>query len=375
MEKHDPAPLRILIAPLDWGLGHATRCIPLIRYFLRCGCDVWVASEGRTQQLLQQEFPSLTYIALRGYRIRYAATRIGLVCKITAQIPRILQTVRYEKHWLRQAVGQFHLDAVVSDNRFGLHHPDIPCVYLTHQLRINVPLGRLAEGFLQRLHYRFINRYGACWVPDYPGKPNLSGALGHPGRLPSIPLHYLGPLSRLEKKARPADNPLLILLSGPEPQRTLFEEQILHQLETVRGSAILVRGLPGGGGRVSPLLTRLTASGRLVVYDHLPANLLADVLASSRWVIARTGYTTVMDMVSLGKKSILVPTPGQTEQEYLGAYLRAEGIAFTTPQTGFSLEQALREAAAFDYRFPTYPEADFRHIVDAWLEHIRRQRV
>lgn len=368
MEKHDPAPLRILVAPLDWGLGHATRCIPLIRQLLHRGCDVWIASEGRTQQLLQQEFPSLTHIALRGYRVRYAASRLGLAIKITAQIPRILQTVRYEKHWLRQVAQEFGLDAVVSDNRFGLRRPGLPCVFLTHQLRIKAPFGSL----VQKLNYRFINRFDSCWVPDAAGEPNLSGSLGHPKRLPSIPVHYLGVLSRLEPREVFQPIKLVFLLSGPEPQRTLFEKQILHQLANTGPlipGAVLIRGLPGGGKRSSEM-TDLVAKGKLVVYDHLPANPLEEVLSAAEWVVARTGYTTVMDLVHLRKKSILVPTPGQTEQEYLAGYLRENGIACTFSQAGFSLEGALREAAVFPYTFPRFDKRP-DDVIDQWLEDIR----
>jgi UDP-N-acetylglucosamine transferase subunit ALG13 len=282
------------------------------------------------------------------------------------QIPGILQTIRYERSWLQQAVRAFAFDAVVSDNRFGLHHPDIPCVYLTHQLRIKIPGGGPIEGLLQRLHYRFIRHYSACWVPDLAGKPNLSGDLGHPRRLPGVPLHYLGPLSRLEKKGAREQNPLLILLSGPEPQRTLFEEQILHQIDTVPGPMILIRGLPG-----APPADHLAVPGKLVVYNHAPAALLQELLAASSMVLSRTGYTTVMDMVRLQKKSILIPTPGQTEQEYLGTYLRAQGIAYTTPQTGFNLRKALEEAAAFPYRFPPFDEDAFKAVAGPWLTHIR----
>jgi uncharacterized protein (TIGR00661 family) len=365
VEKHKPAPTRILIAPLDWGLGHATRCIPLIRFLVRSGCDVWIASEGKTQQLLTEEFPSLTHISLRGYRIRYASTRIGLVGKIIGQIPRILQTIRYEKRWLRQAVQQYKLDAVVSDNRFGLSHRDIPCVYLTHQLRIKAPLPFL----VQRLHYRFINRFQVCWVPDFPGIPNLSGELGHPKRLPKTPVRYLGPLSRLVKKDVLPQFSLLVLLSGPEPQRTLFEKQILHQIGSLPGRVVLVRGLPGTDTALS-----YPVPDNVVTYNHVPAAMLSDLLAGAEWVVSRTGYTTVMDLVRLQKNSILVPTPGQTEQEYLGRYLRAEGMAYTTTQRGFSLLHAMEEASIFPYRFPAYPE-DFAAVAGPWLEEVRANKV
>lgn len=346
MKKRLPGPIRILFAPLDWGLGHATRCIPLIRFFAEKGCTVWIAAEGRIEELLQQEFPDLSFIPLRGYRIRYAGTKTGLVFKIMRQIPGILQTIRYERQWLEQVLEQHHFDAVISDNRFGLSTPSVPCIYLTHQLSIQTPGGSLMEAWLRRLHYHYINRFQACWIPDAKTAPTLSGKLAHPKRLPHTPVTYLGPLSRfIPEPDAPLTYELLILLSGPEPQRTLFEEHLLRELKTFDKKTLFVRGLPGDK-------KPLAGFNQVEIINHLPASALNQAICHSHRVIARTGYTTVMDLVRLEKKSILVPTPGQTEQEYLGKYLRSEGLAYTTSQRGFSLSRALEEAGHFRYRFP-----------------------
>lgn len=365
MKKQPADPIRILFAPLDWGLGHATRCIPLIRFFLEKGCTVWIAAEGRTEKLLRQEFPDLSFIPLRGYRIRYAGSKTGLVFKMAAQIPTILYTIRYENQWLKKTVRRLSLDAVVSDNRFGLYHRSIPSIYITHQLSIQAPGGRAMESVLRRIHYHYINRFRSCWVPDAQNTPNLSGKLGHPVRLPAIPLHYLGPLSRFVPHPIPIDNELLILLSGPEPQRTLFEDRLLQQLATFDQKVIFVRGLPGE-------TVQLPGFSQVRIVNHLPAEALNEVICRSNWVISRTGYTTVMDLVRLQKKSILVPTPGQTEQEYLGKYLRAEGLSCTVSQASFSLDRALDEARTFFYRFPDGQDAEtYKQVAGEFLDALR----
>jgi uncharacterized protein (TIGR00661 family) len=367
VKKQAQSPVRILFAPLDWGLGHATRCIPLIQYFLQNGCEVWIAAEGKTRQLLSQEFPQVTFIALKGYRIQYANSKIGLVFKLLGQIPRILQTIRYEHRWLQEAIALHDFDAVVSDNRFGLHHPIVPCIYITHQLKIQVPGGPFAENMLQALHYRFINRFRECWVPDFEKSPTLAGQLAHPARFPSVPVHYLGPLSRLHPQKTPLVRPLLILLSGPEPQRTLFERLLLHELRTFDGNALFVRGLPGD---IHPI----PGFNHVTIHNHLRADLLNEAICSSEWIIGRTGYTTVMDLVSLGKKSILIPTPGQTEQEYLSEYLRQEGLSYTLPQASFSLKKALEGASTFPYRFfPPDSTEGYKKIAAAFLQSLRQQ--
>jgi hypothetical protein len=376
VKKQPPGPIRILFAPLDWGLGHATRCIPLIRFFLESGCSVWIAAEGKTERLLAQEFPDLSFLPLRGYRIRYAGSKAGLAFAIMGQIPGILQTIRYEKQWLREMIDLFAFDAVISDNRFGLHHPSVPSIYITHQLSIQAPGGAILESCLRRIHYYYINQFQACWIPDAQTTPNLSGKLAHPAKLPSVPVHYLGPLSRFVQNPSPShsafpndtfppDNELLVLLSGPEPQRTLFEERLLHELATFDGKAVLVRGLPGEA-------LQLPEFNQVRIFNHLPAAELNEVICRSRWVIGRTGYTTVMDLVRLQKKSILVPTPGQTEQEYLATYLRAEGLSCTLPQASFSLKNALDGARAFHYRFPDqgFTEA-YKKVAGEFLESLK----
>lgn len=366
MKKQPADPIRVLFAPLDWGLGHATRCIPLIRFFLEKGCTIWIAAEGRTEQLLRQEFPDLSFIPLKGYRIRYAGSKAGLVFKMMGQIPRILHTIRYENQWLRETASRLRLDAVVSDNRFGLYHRSIPCIYITHQLSIQAPGGPVIESFLRRIHYHYINRFRSCWVPDAQNTPNLSGKLGHPTGLPAVPIHYLGPLSRFVPCAIPLDNELLILLSGPEPQRTLFEDRLLHQLSTFDKKVIFVRGLPGE-------TIQLPGFNQVRIFNHLPADALNEVICRSHWVISRTGYTTVMDLVRLQKKSILVPTPGQTEQEYLGKYLRAEGLSCTLSQASFSLDGALEEARTFPYRFPGGQDTEtYKQVAGEFIDSLKR---
>jgi hypothetical protein len=140
---------RILVAPLDWGLGHATRCIPIIRELLVQDCDVWLAGEGAQEQLLKNEFPELPFLDLPGYRIRYAKTKRGLLWKMIQQGPKMQQAIRYEHRWLKKAVKEHGFDAVISDNRYGLYHSSVPSFFITHQLTIKSPLGKWTEKILQ----------------------------------------------------------------------------------------------------------------------------------------------------------------------------------------------------------------------------------
>jgi UDP:flavonoid glycosyltransferase YjiC (YdhE family) len=344
-EKHGGKP-RILVAPLDWGLGHATRCIPIIRQLLQEGADVLLAAGGPTAQLLQVEFPALEIIPLQGYRVRYASTRTGMFFALLSQVPRILRVIYYEHRWLKSVVKKHAISAVLSDNRFGLYHAKIPCVFITHQLQIKSPLGKWTESWLRRFNFRYINRFSECWVPDLPGTTNLAGDLSHPEKQPAIPVFYIGPLSRLLPLNIPEkEGHVLILLSGPEPQRSLLENKVLDDLARYPGTATLVRGLPGS-------VTLIPSSNQIRIYNHLPAKALNEEMQAASLVISRCGYSTVMDLVNMKKKSVLIPTPGQTEQEYLAGYLTAMHIAYCKEQSGFSLTAALQAAKEFPYHFP-----------------------
>lgn len=334
----------VLLAPLDWGLGHATRCVPVVRELLRQGCNVLLAGEGKQQALFQQEFPDLRFLPLPGYRIEYASSGWGLAVKIVAQIPKLLSAIKAEQEWLQKVAADEKIDAVIADNRYGLFHPAIPCAFITHQLRIKAPFS-LAEDLLQEINYSYINKFSECWVPDAQ-ENGLAGALSHPEELPEIPLRYIGPLSRFtEREPVAPGNNLLFLLSGPEPQRTLLEEMILEELKSYAGTVVLVRGLPNEKNQ-------LQVAGNVTSYPHLPAQELEQKICEADLVISRCGYSTVMDLAVLKKRSVLIPTPGQTEQEYLGEYLMKRNFALCIDQKKFTLKNAVAMAANFPYTFP-----------------------
>ena len=220
---------KLLVAPLDWGLGHATRCVPVIRDLLNYHCEVWLAGEESQEKLLREEFPSLPFLRLKGYRIKYAKT--GFTGKILLQVPSILRSIKEENKWLKEQVTKYGFGAVISDNRYGLYHENIFSVFITHQLCIKSSLGKWSEKILQQWNYKFINRFNECWIPDEEGENSLAGNLSHPVKLPLIPTKYVGPISRFEKKnIDEIGNHLLIILSGPEPQRTIFENKVVDQI-------------------------------------------------------------------------------------------------------------------------------------------------
>ena len=337
---------RILVAPLDWGLGHATRCIPIIKELLAQDCDVWLAGEDAQEELLKTEFPDLPMLELPGYRIKYAKTKKGLFWKMVKQSPKLNMAIRFEHKWLKKTVAEYNFDAVISDNRYGLFHSTIPCIFITHQLRIKSPFGNWTEKIVQKRNYKYINRFTECWVPDWETENNLAGELSHPELKPAIPVFYIGILSRFEADTTIIEkkNNLLVILSGPEPQRSILEEKIIKQVSHYSGTATIVRGLP-----LSP--SHIPYTDMIKVFNHLPAAALNTAMQEAEYVICRSGYSSVMDIATLQKKSILIPTPGQTEQEYLGDLLMKKKITVCYKQNDFSLEGALQTAREFNYSF------------------------
>ena len=161
--------LKVLVAPLDWGLGHATRCIPIIKELLNQKCQVIVAAEGAQKALLHEEFPFLTFVELPGYRVRYGKNRALTFMRLIASIPKILIRIKRENGWLRRFADRERPDLVLSDNRYGLYLPGTVTIFITHQLSIRTPFGKVADRLLQRINYSAIARFSVCWIPDIAG--------------------------------------------------------------------------------------------------------------------------------------------------------------------------------------------------------------
>ncbi|MDD8017421.1 MAG: glycosyltransferase [Bacteroidota bacterium] len=334
---------RILIAPLDWGLGHATRCIPIIQELLRRDAEVIIGADNRPLDLLKKEFPTLEYIRFPGYAVRYVE-KGNLDWAIAKQLPSILKGFKVEHKKLDGIINQYKIDAVISDSRYGVHSHKIPSVFVIHQLQILLP-SRLhwAQGSVASINKMFINRFDECWIPDFHGEKNLAGILSHPRTMPNKTF-YVGPLSRLKKIDRvQKDFDVLVILSGPEPQRTIFEEIIIEQLRKTSYRAFIVRGIPEHA-------TRIKLTDNITAVSALTADELAHTIAVSKIIVSRPGYSTIMDLSFTGVKAIFVPTPQQTEQEYLATIMKQKKIFYSEKQNEFNLERALtasREYSGF----------------------------
>ena len=347
---------RVLVAPLDWGLGHTTRCIPVIQTLIENNFDVLLAVDGNAAQLMKKEFPKFTILPLSGYNISYSNKKILFNIKLIRQIPKILREIKQEHVWLKKIIAEHKIDIVISDNRYGLYNKNIKSIFITHQLAIETG-NAITNKLVQKLNYKWINNFDECWIPDEEEPHGLAGKLSHPRNSPKVPTKYVGVLSRFKMQTTEKNVDLLVLISGPEPQRTMLEKILLLQMNKLSLKMVLVRGLPGETNKL------INENKKFKIYNHLPATALNILIQSSKVVVARSGYSTIMDLITLQQKAILIPTPGQTEQEYLAKYLAAKKYFIAANQSGFNIEKEIKNLKDLDHS--TVPVYENRKLGDA----------
>ena len=347
---------RILITPLYWGLGHATRCMPIIDELLAHHIEVFIGSDGEALNLLQETYPNCTCIPLPAYNIHYKSE--NMIFNLAKQSFHILTTMGKERLKIANIIEKHKINLLITDNRFGAYSTKIPTVFITHQLHIRVPNTILSK-FVATFNNSIIKKYTQCWVPDLPDNYfNLSGDLSHPNSLFNN-IKYIGALSRLKsfdhEKLEYITSSLifknlffgkgtmvLVLLSGPEPQRTYLEEKLLTQAKQIKDKNFLfVRGVVIGEKNQWTIVEE-----NIYIANYLQGEMLSAIIQKADFLVSRSGYSTIMDYYQLQKKNILfIPTPGQTEQEYLAEILSAKNICAMQTQKHIHLENDLKTAA------------------------------
>ncbi len=264
--------------------------------------------------------------------------------------PKIFWQIYKEHRALKSIIKENKIDAVISDNRYGMWNKNVPSIFITHQIMIKCPPNlNFLEPVLRWITGFFIKKYDECWVPDFEAENNFSGDLAH--KYKHHNMRFIGPLSRFagKKSKTYRQYDLLISLSGPEPQRTIFEQLVISQLKHKKLKTIVVNGTLDND-------TQKSQNG-LSIYPHLETEKMEEMMCDSKVVLSRPGYSTIMDLAVTGNKAIFVPTPGQTEQEYLANRLEAKGLFYQEDQNGFDLKRALNRAIAYK-GFSKFKETD-----------------
>ncbi len=303
----------VIISPLDWGLGHATRCIPIINELIVNGNKCIIATSGRSFELLRQEFPNLKHEKVPEYNISYSTNALSTFVKLFFQIPKAFGTKETEERVANELVKKYSAQYLISDNRFGMYSSLCKSIFITHQIRIRLPF------VFRWLEYPFflankvmISKFDECWIPDNKGSKNLSGILSHSWCVPNS--YFIGPLSGRKRIQCDKEFDIVAILSGPEPQRNIFETKLREILPSLPYNSCIIRG-------VVAHRNSSTKVGNCKIQTFATNKEITQLICGSSLVISRAGYSSIMDYEKLGCKAILVPTPGQSEQVYLGHYL------------------------------------------------------
>ncbi|MDP3555956.1 MAG: glycosyltransferase [Bacteroidota bacterium] len=301
----------IFISPIDWGIGHATRCVSIIKN-LEKNNNIIIGVTDLNSFFFEKYFPQHQKINLPSYTIKYS-NYLPVWLKILMQAFKIKAVIKQETKVLAQIFKDYKFDIIISDNRFGLYNKNCENIFVTHQLNLKTPF---FTSLANKINLKYIHRFNKVWVPDYEDENlRLSGQLSNSKNI-KIPVEYIGPQSALSFAniipAAQEKNDYLILLSGVEPQRTILENIFLEKFKTADKNIILVRGTKK---KVK------IENKNIKIIDFAFDEELKNLILNAETIICRSGYSTLMDLHLLNKKKlILIPTPGQPEQEYLADY-------------------------------------------------------
>jgi uncharacterized protein (TIGR00661 family) len=322
----------ILISPLDWGIGHASRVIPIIELLINDGHTIIIAANYLQKKLLISKFPELLYVDIVSYNIELSDKNSQNKI-IFAQIPKILRAIKKENKQLKKLIKKYNIDIVISDNRYGLYNKKIKSIFITHQTHILLPKNiKYFEKLLNKINTRLINKFDVCWIPDNESENNFSGILSHKNQ-EIKKFRYIGILSKFNNiENAEIDNDILVILSGPEPQRSIFEKIIEMRLGDTNYKVIIVRGNN---------IEKKSEYGNIDYVQFADTKTLNKLICKSNYIISRSGYSSVMDYIKLQKKAIIVATPGQTEQEYLAKYLSGKKLFVEGNQSHFNFTELI----------------------------------
>lgn len=294
---------RVLIAVLNWGLGHATRSERIIDEVLSGNCEVHIASSGKALSYLKSRFPFNSTHNLPDFEVRYNRKSAfpGLVKRGIIQ-GRINKK---QKSWTDGFIAEYGITHIISDNVYGVWSAEIPSALISHQLGLLSPVFKT---FINRRLASWINRFSQIWVPDLNGDDSIAGEMLH-NKYISAELHFLGNCSRFTPSENTAKKiAYLAILSGVEPQRSVLEEQILTVFSRLEGKKVLICGTEK---------RRDENSLGTEIFGIADSSQIEKWILESELVICRSGYTSVTDLLKLNAKGLLIPTPGQPEQIYL----------------------------------------------------------
>ncbi len=361
---------KILISPLSWGLGHATRDVAIIADLLDRGHTVGVAATGAALELLSREFADLKFYDVPDYPSPYTSGGFSIP-RVLGLFPLIVREIAREHRTISRIIRREGYNLVISDNRFGAYAKDVPGLFISHQIRFSTPgniesIERMMEVFNGRYHRNFER----VIIPDNPPGPrSLSGKLGHAQRpVTRRKAYWAGIITDIRRQDVPQDIDYLVSIAGPKVTKDALREVIMGQIGGLSGRKFILLGDPGAEPE-----ERL--DGETIVKSHAQRDEMATLMNRAKFIITRSGYTTVMELAELGKKGILfIPTPGQTEQEYLSDYYEEMGWVHSVAQRRLDLVADTADAQAMK-GFPAMSGSSdnvrmlYERVIEGYLPH------
>lgn len=339
-------PSKILYAVLNWGLGHASRSIPIINKLIELKNEIIIASDGEALVLLKKEFPNLVFEELEPYNVQYSKNAKDFDKAIFFQLSKLGKAIKKEHSQTFELIKKHSITHIISDNRYGVHDSKIPSAIICHQIDLQHK-NSFVKKQINKIHFSLLNKFNTVWIPDFEGENSISGnisSLKYINKTLKTKLKYIGIVSRMKKlEVLEKKYSICVVLSGPEPQRTILENLLLKELGFYDKKIAFIRG-------TNLKENKIVKRKNLDIFLLLNSKEINTVLNNSELIICRAGYSSIMDLISIKKQAILIPTPGQTEQEYLANILSNKKIFLSINQESFKMKTALKKGKNYSVK-------------------------
>jgi len=322
--------MNILISPLNWGIGHATRLVPVINT-LKKTHNITIVADGLSFNFLEKQFPELTILKAPSLNIKYTKSAKTLPIKMIMLLPSLVVFYIKNKNWIKKNTETLKTDVIIADNRFGFFSKRIKSIFITHQIHIKAN-NKFIEKIIFIVNKINIERFDECWIPDF-SQNGLSGELSSTKGL-KIPFIHIGLLSRFPtdvESLKSNNYDITAILSGPEPQRSIFENKLKQLLKDTNYKTLIINGKIKNDSKNVDF-------NKITTITHADDFLMQNIIKNSEVLICRAGYSSIMDFIHLEQTAILIPTPGQTEQEYLASNLHKNKLFLSVEQDKFSIK-------------------------------------
>ncbi|MFA5259147.1 MAG: glycosyltransferase family protein [Candidatus Pacearchaeota archaeon] len=335
--------MKILFGVFELGLGHATRCTPLIEILLSKKHEVHIISTGRSLNILKETFKEkCVYYDICGihsfYNSNFFKTNFAI------HINSIIKSLKKARVESKLVIDKGKFDLVISDCRYDIFDKVENSFLINHQLRLMAPIG--CEMIIEKYLNSMMNNYSKIIVPDFETS-SLSGRLSHGLRyIAKDKIDYIGILSSVKKLNLKEDVDIFISLSGPEKTRLKLEKKIISQALNLNEKVVITGG--------NPDKHETKKFENITYYSYLKTKEQQNLMNRAKFLVIRSGYTTIMELAELNKKALLIPSPGQTEQEYLGDYLEEKKYFHHISQSKINLIKDIKVARKLDGFVPPW---------------------